>query len=232
MRATGEGRYRLVLLDADDTLFDFKACERAALREALGEFGIPWGDSAFEEYARANGEAWAAFEKGALTHETLKTRRFEDFLRRMGIEGDAGALGALYVERLSEQGILMPGAEAVLEDLSASYLLALVTNGIKEVQRRRLGGSPIARYFAAAIISGEAGFAKPDPRMLEAAAKAVGFSDKSRMVMVGDSLSSDILAGINYGIDTVWLNPKGEGCGETRPTYEIRELAELPGVLR
>ena len=225
------GRYELVLFDADDTLFNFGSCEAAALREALGDAGIPWNALALEEYAIANREAWAAFEKGALTQEELKTRRFEDFLQKMGIESDAQVVGAMYVERLSEQRILMPGTEETLSRLAASYKLALVTNGIKEVQRRRLSASPIARYFAATIISEEVGFAKPDPRMLDAAARAAGVSDKARMVIVGDSLTSDIRAGLNYGIDTVWLNPRGESPGTTRPTYEIRALPELLEIL-
>jgi 2-haloacid dehalogenase len=224
-------RYELVLLDADDTLFDFGACEAAALREALLGAGIPWNDTALREYAGANREAWAAFEMGALTHEELKTSRFEDFLGRMGIVADARALGVLYVERLSEQRFLLPGAEETLAGLSASRKLALVTNGIKEVQRGRLGASPIARFFAAIVISEEVGFAKPDPRILDAAALAAGVSDKARMVIVGDSLSSDIRAGMNYGIDTVWFNPRGESPGATRPTYEIRALPELLEIL-
>jgi 2-haloacid dehalogenase len=224
-------RYELLLIDADDTLFDFRACEEAALRAALGESGIAWSERALREYALANREAWTGFERGLLTHEELKLRRFEDFFARMGIQGDAREVGARYVARLSEERILMPGAEAVLRLLAPLHTLALVTNGIKEVQRGRLRGSPIARYFAATIISEEVGFAKPDPRMLDAAARAAGFSDKSRMVMVGDSLSSDVLAGLNYGIDTVWLNRNGADCGETRPTYEIRDLRELPAIL-
>jgi 2-haloacid dehalogenase len=80
-------------------------------------------------------------------------------------------------------------------------------------------------------ISEEVGFAKPDPRMLDAAALAVGVSDKSRMVIVGDSLNSDIRAGLNYGIDSVWLNSRGESPGATLPTYEIRALPELLEIL-
>jgi 2-haloacid dehalogenase len=224
-------RYELVLLDADDTLFDFGACEAAALWAALGDAGIPWSDRAPEEYARANREAWAAFEKGLLSHEELKLRRFEDFLGRMGIEADARIVGGLYVERLSEQRVLMPGAEETLRRLAVSYKLVLVTNGIKEVQRRRLKGSPIALYLSATIISEEIGFAKPDPRMLDAAARAAGVSDKSSMIIVGDSLSSDIRAGLDYGIDTVWLNRRCESSGATRPTYEIRALPQLLEIL-
>lgn len=78
-----------------------------------------------------------------IAHEELKTRRFEDFLCRLGLEGDAWALGRLYVERLSEQRILLPGAEEALAYLAPSYTLALVTNGIKEVQRRRLEASDL-----------------------------------------------------------------------------------------
>jgi len=227
----GDRHYDLVLFDADDTLFDFGACEAAALRGAIGEAGIPWSERVLEAYSRANREAWADFEKGMIAHEELKTRRFEDFLRRLGLEGDAWVLGRIYVERLSEQRILMPGAEEALAYLAPSHTLALVTNGIKEVQRRRLEASPIARFFAATIISEEVGYAKPDPRMLDAAAHAVGISDKSRMILVGDSLSSDIGAGLNYGIDTVWLNRRGEGCGPKPPTFEIRTLSELASIL-
>jgi len=224
-------RYDLVLFDADDTLFDFGACEAAALKAALEDARIPWSDRALEEYAGANRDAWAAFEKGLLTHEDLKWRRFEDFLGRTGIEADPRVLGALYVDRLSDQRTLLPGAEETLRGLASSYILVLVTNGITEVQRRRLKGSSIASYFSATIISGELGFAKPDPRMLEAAARAVGIAEKSRMVIVGDSLSSDIRAGLDFGIDTIWLNGRGGSAGDARPTYEIRSLVELLAIL-
>jgi HAD superfamily hydrolase (TIGR01549 family) len=125
----------------------------------------------------------------------------------------------------------MPGAEETLRRLAVSHKLVLVTNGIKEVQRRRLKGSTIALYLSATIISEEIGFAKPDPRMLDAAARAAGVSDKSSIIIVGDSLSSDIRAGLDYGIDTVWLNRRGESSGATRPTYEIRALPQLLEIL-
>jgi 2-haloacid dehalogenase len=228
---TLRGKYDLVLIDADDTLFDFGACEGAALRAALGEAGLTWSEGAFAAYVQANREAWAEFEKGAISQDELRTKRFRVFLQRTGLACDPELLARLYVARLSEQAALLPGAERVVRELSARYKLALVTNGIAEVQRGRLSRSPISPCFSAVVISGEIGLAKPDPRMLEAAARAAGAGDKARMVMVGDSLSSDIRAGRAFGIDTIWLNPRGESAGDAKPTLEIRSIEELLEIL-
>ena len=108
----------------------------------------------------------------------------------------------------------------------------VVTNGIKEVQRSRIGRSPLEPYFSDLVISEEAGSSKPSPAIFEHACARLGFHDKDRMIMVGDSLSSDIRGGVNFGIDTCWFNPgsKANDSG-LRPTYEIRELSELRTIL-
>jgi 2-haloacid dehalogenase len=140
----------------------------------------------------------------------------------------------MYVERLSEQRILMPGAEEALSPTwLASHTLALVTNGIKEVQRQKArSASPIARYFAATIISEEVGYREarpPHARRRGPCRRRIG--QGSHGDSSGIRLTSDIRAGLNYGIDTVWLNRRGEGCGPKPPTFEIRTLSELASIL-
>ncbi|MDX9954606.1 MAG: HAD-IA family hydrolase [Anaerolineae bacterium] len=138
------------------------------------------------------------------------------------------AFSTCYLERLGQAGHLLPGAVALLEALSGKIGLALITNGIAAVQRSRLACSDLERYFDAVIISEEVGAAKPDAAIFDAAFAAMGCPPKATVLMVGDSLTSDITGGIAYGLDTCWFNPQAK----PRPVglqlrYEIRRLDEI-----
>ena len=90
---------------------------------------------------------------------------------------------------------------------------------------------PCAKYLSAFIISGELGVQKPDPRMLYAALEALGGVDKSRALMVGDSLTSDIRAANRAGIDACWYNPEGKVAPpEYSIRYEIADIRALPDI--
>lgn len=110
--------------------------------------------------------------------------------------------------------------------------LAIITNGIKDVQLSRIQGSPLCNTFEQIIISEEAGSQKPEPGIFDYAFAKLGITDKSKVLIVGDSLTSDIQGGKNYGIDTCWFNPleKANEAG-IKPTYEIRDLSELLRII-
>ena len=137
-----------------------------------------------------------------------------------------------YLEHLSRGTDLIDGAEAVLERLSARAGMVLVTNGLQDVQRSRFARSTIGGYFRDLVISEEVGAAKPDGRIFDAAFRALGNPRKEEVLMIGDSLSSDIRGGADYGIDTCWFNPEGKPReGEIEIRYEIRRLSELPPIV-
>jgi 2-haloacid dehalogenase len=224
--------YELVLLDADETLFDFRRAEGYALEGAFAQFGLEYTESAFRDYDAINKGLWAALERGETDQASLKVERFRLLFERRGAGPDAALFAEAYVGWLSRASFLLEGAEEACEYLAGKHTLAIVTNGIKEVQRARLEASAIRRFIDHIVISEEAGCSKPGAGIFEYACAKAGFRDKAGMIMVGDSLGSDIKGGIDFGIDTCWVNLVG-AANETlfRPTFEIRRLAELRDIL-
>jgi 2-haloacid dehalogenase len=221
-------KYEVVLLDADETLFDFKKAESWALGEAFSLSGLALTEGAAAAYDEINASLWRRLERGELDQRTIRSERFRLLFERLGVGRDPRAFGELYVERLSTAAFLLDGARELCERLSAARRLAIVTNGIADVQKSRLARSPIARFIELAVVSEEVGSAKPDPAIFSKALELLGVSDKSRVVMVGDSLASDIKGGIAYGIDTCWVNLRGSAPDPAiAPTYTARSLAEV-----
>ena len=219
--------YDAILIDADDTLFDFRGAEKNAIGAIIQQLGI-LDEAAPQVYHRLNRACWEAFERGEVTQAELRVRRFRDFLKHYGLDADPQEVGEAYTEALSHQSLLLPGALEAVRAVAAQLPVAVVTNGIPKVQHGRMDPSPLRKHLSAFIISGELGVQKPDPRMLYAALEALGGVDPSRALMVGDSLTSDIQGGVNAGLDTCWFNPgHAENPGKVSPTYEIASLEEL-----
>ncbi len=228
----GRPRYRWLLFDADDTLFDYGAAEAAALREAFELHGIPYGAEHLARYQRINLQAWRELEEGRITQAVLRTRRFEHLFATLGVTADAPAFAETYVDRMAAQAQLVDGALEVVRALAATHRLAIITNGLADVQRRRLAASPVRAHVAELVISDEVGAAKPHRAIFDAAFARIGMPSTSEVLMIGDSLSSDIAGGTSYGLDTCWYNPLGlPGRADLVPTYEVRHLLELPLLL-
>jgi 2-haloacid dehalogenase len=221
-------KYSVVFLDADETLFDFRKAEGWALNEAFRRRGLSLTDGAGAAYDEINAGLWRRLERGELDQRTIRSERFRLLFERLGIGEDPRAFGELYVECLSTAAFLLDGAEELCERLSATRRLAIVTNGIADVQKSRLARASIARFIERAIVSEEVGSAKPDPAIFAKALELMGVSDRSSVVMVGDSLTSDIAGGIAFGIDTCWVNLRGSAPDPAIvPTYVARSLAEV-----
>ena len=225
-------RYRWLLFDADNTLFDYDRAEREALTQTFAEIGRPVQAGLHEQYRQINGELWQAFEQGGVTQNFIKVQRFARLLDAAAIDADPAAMSKRYLHHLSQGDFLIAGAEEVVRSLHGRYQMLLITNGLKEVQRPRIARSALAPYFDGLVISEEVGAAKPDGRIFDVAFDMMGRPEKSKVLMIGDSLSSDIAGGRAYGIDTCWFNPSGRPADpENNITYVIAELAQLASVL-
>ena len=225
--------YKAVFFDADDTLFDYPKAERAALRACLREFGlrIELG-ILIDSYRRHNLELWQAFERGETDQAALRVERFRRVAAEFGIPGlPLDRISSFYVEALSGQPQLFPGALAIVRRAAKKFPLALITNGIAAVQRRRFAASPIMPYFQAVVISEEVGIAKPDPRIFAPALQKIGV-EAADVLYVGDSVTSDMAAARNAGMDFCWFNPAGTPvpAGYT-PAFIIADIQELPDRL-
>lgn len=224
--------YLWILFDADNTLFDFDRAEAQALVETFSDRGLAFQADYASLYKRINAEIWGEFELGQITSTRLRAERFERLFRAAGIEGDAQAFSRAYLPNLAKGSQLIQGAEELVRDLRGTYRLGLVTNGLTDVQRPRLQASAIADCFEVVVVSDEIGVQKPEAGFFEVAFEQMGQPPRSEVLLVGDSLSSDIQGGNGYGLHTCWYNPGGKPADARYPaTYEIRKLVQLKNVL-
>jgi 2-haloacid dehalogenase len=224
-------KYSWLLFDADDTLFDYPKAEANALQTTLEQSGLKFRPEFFEIYGRYNQQVWREFERGEVTALELRVKRFRLFFQHLDIEIDPATVSPLYLQNLARGADLLPGAEAVIRAVKGKYHLALVTNGLKDVQRPRLGSSAISDCFERVFISEEVGAAKPSPEYFEIVFHAIGRPPKNKVLLIGDSLTSDMRGGVEYGIDTCWYNPAGKTT-DLAVTYEIKRLEELKALLK
>lgn len=226
-------RYEVILFDADETLFDFKKSEREAFKNAILELNIPYDENYhLKIYQEINTAIWKEFEEGLITQQELKVERFRRLSDALKIDFDAHAFAASYIKHLADASFLYEESLSLMKTLATSHKLLIVTNGLQAVQTKRIGESDIAKYLDAMIISEAVKVAKPNPRIFELALEAIGYTDKTKVLMVGDSLTSDIQGGINFGIDTCWYNPNQTlNKAKIQPTYEIHTLNQLKDLL-
>ena len=220
--------YTTFILDLDHTLFDSDASEAAAFAAALDVVGVSDPENYTAPYRRINIDLWAAVERGETSAQQVRTRRFELLVEEASIDADPLLMADTFVAGLVANGELYTGARDVLEQLGKQASLALLTNGLSEAQRGRVERLDIDRHFDAIVISAEVGTAKPGTDIFDIVFEQLNFPQKESTLMVGDSLTSDIQGGTNYGIDTCWYNPKIKKPGSSdQITHEIRQLDEL-----
>jgi len=207
-------KYEFLLFDADGTLLDFLRCEDEALREALVEMGLSPDDRMVAEYSRINDSLWKMLERGEIDKDVLVYRRFELLFELYGIELDAKEMAGKYVNNLSKKGYVLDGARALCESLYGKARMFIVTNGVEFIQRGRYDRCGLDGYFEDIFISDCIGFNKPDVRYFLGVAEKISGFDKKKAIIIGDSLTSDMRGGLNYGIDTCWYNPAGKPCPE------------------
>ena len=222
-------KYYCILFDADNTLLNFDAAENKALAETLVNFGIEPDAETVQTYRTINEELWRQLEKGQIRREKLFGERFSRFLKAIDAAGDGVEMNRCYLEQLSTHPDLMsPEVLDVLRELSEVATLAIVSNGARKVQTRRLAESGVMNFMEDVFISEKMGCEKPNARIFDAALRALGVENREHVLVVGDSLTSDIQGGVNAGLDTCWFNPgHAENPGKVSPTYEIASLEEL-----
>jgi len=220
--------YDIVLLDADMTIWDFEASEKLALEDTVNFIGAEMTEEVFSFYHKINSALWKAFDLKQVTKEELSYRRFAELLMFLRKEGDPLALNRYYQQRLGAHSIMLPGAEEMCRTLAERCTLYILTNGMHVAQVGRFEKSPIKKYIKDMFISEDMGCQKPDKEYYDKVFAIIGLEDKSRAVMVGDSLTSDIQGGINGGVDTIWYNEKRKPHNPAiMPTYTAYTMDEI-----
>lgn len=225
-------KYDIILIDLDETIFDFKMAEKMALGKTIKAFGLEPTEEVISRYHVINRGLWRQLEEGTVTHQQVLEDRFGNLFAAFGKAVDKAACGAAYGDGLGERHYWLPGAEEALEKLQGKYRLFIASNGTASVQRRRMDSADLYRFFEDIFISQEIGADKPDPAFFEGCFAKISDFDKSRVMIVGDRLTSDIAGGNNAGIATCWVNAHGEPRNpQIHVDYEIKSLADLPELL-
>ncbi len=226
-------RYKYLLFDADDTLFDFPKASSRAFENMCRAHGIPYTPEIYRLYHEINLELWAAFDRGELTKEFITLERYVRFLKALDLERDPAACNRDYLAALGECVYPLPHAEAVCRELKAQgHRMYIVTNAVASVQRSRLQGSAFAELFEAAFISEEAGAAKPSRAYFDYVRRRLPGLTEENALVIGDSLSTDIQGANNAGLPCCWFNPaKRPRRAGLRVDYEISDLRELLNIV-
>ena len=227
-------RYDVLLFDADNTVLDFDSSEEQALRRAFSDDGLEFSPNTLEVYRKNNISQWQLFEQGKLTKSQVLINRFELTFRDLNLPSDkAKHTGDLYEEYLKDGFFVVPHAVEVLTALQDTCRLYIVSNGVAEIQNSRMKGSGLEKYFLDRFVSETVGYPKPQIEYFNYCFGHIDNFDKSKTLIIGDSLTSDIQGGVNAGIDTCWFNPKHlNNASELAPTYEIDDLRQLLKIVR
>ncbi|NJC25164.1 YjjG family noncanonical pyrimidine nucleotidase [Neolewinella antarctica] len=223
-------KYEWLLFDADNTLWDFSAAEASALERTLVKRDIAWSEEVLGDYRLINHRVWSDYEAGNLPKTQLRTIRFSRLLEQYRLDHPAEELSIDYRTYLAESTHMLAGAVELLESVRDRYKLAMITNGLKEVQRPRLRSTQLEKYFEFIVISDEIGAAKPNAVFFDHAYRQMAGVDKSKVLVIGDNPNADVRGALDYGFDACWLRhpgtPDHPKLGATHKIRDIRELAQ------
>ena len=221
-----------LFLDLDDTILDFKMAERVAIGKTIRQFGVEPTEEIRQLYHQINKWHWEQLELGKLTRQEVLENRFGVLFEKLGRTVDAAACARAYGENLAIGHWFLPGAEEAVDSLHKKYRLFLASNGTASVQKGRMTSANLYRFFETVFVSQEIGFNKPSREYFDACFARIPGFDREKAIMVGDSLTSDILGGIRAGIKTCWVNPGHlEARADIPADYEIENLSQLESLL-
>ena len=222
-------RYENLLFDLDMTLLDFNAGEFSALKKTFAEYGVDIDEEKHNAYSDINQSLWKRLEKGEIDKRGLSELRFPTFVKYLGLDLDGLKLDKEYKDNLSFEAIVIDGVRETCLELSKKYDLYVITNGTDYIQRRRLKLSGLEPFFKAMVTSDEARAPKPKKEFFDFFFNKTN-TDKDSSLIVGDSLTSDILGGVNYGVDTCLVG-KTVSDGKIRPTCTVNDIRQILNIL-
>ncbi len=225
---------KVILWDIDGTLLSFKQAERVAIGACFAQFGLgELTDEMLAEYSAINASYWKRLELGELTKPQVLRGRFEEFFGRYGLDtGCVDDFNAAYQVRLGETVVFNDNADALVRTLRGKVRQYAVTNGTLIAQRGKLKNSGLDQLLDDVFISDVIGVEKPGKGFFDAVFAAIGHYERDEVLIVGDSLTSDIQGGNNACILCAWYDPAGQDVPTgLRVDYHIRHLDEVRAIV-
>lgn len=226
-------KYKYLLFDADETLLDFKLAEETAFSKLMELKGIENSPLLYKQYSAINQSVWERFEKGIIKKENIGFVRYSEFIEKIGVKADAAELDMTYHILLGQQGQVIDGAKELCAALKeCGYSINIITNGFADTQRSRFEVSGLNKYIDRKFVSEELGVQKPKKEFFDKVFKIIGCCEKEKYLVIGDSMTADIIGGINAGIDTCWFNRNGKkNSFDVEAVYTVGSFEEIRKLL-
>ena len=225
---------KVLLWDIDGTILDFLAAEKVAMKKCFEVCGIgECTDEMIARYSIINKKYWEKLERGELTKPEILVGRFDEFFKTEGIVTDCAAeFNKEYQGRLGDTICFCDNGYELIKSLMGQVKQYAVTNGTKIAQDRKLAKSGLIELFDDVFISEELGVEKPGIGFFEKVWEKIGRYNSDEVMIIGDSLTSDIKGGNNAGILCCWYNPKGASNDKgVKVDYEIDNLNKVKEIL-
>ena len=226
--------YKHLLWDVDGTVLDFNSAEKYAMKTLFAKYNLgEIGDEKISLYSKINTKYWQMLERGELSKSEVLIGRFIEFFETTGVDTSiAERFNLDYQVTLGDHIEFIDNAKEILLSVKGKYVISAVTNGTKRAQQKKLYLSGLDKIFDAIFISEDIGFEKPNRQYFEIVFDNLVIKDKSEVLIIGDSLSSDMKGGYDMGIDTCWFNPSKKVNSLNIPvTYEIDNLSKIYHII-
>lgn len=223
-----------ILWDVDGTLLDFIAAEKAAIKTLFGEFNLgQCSDEMIKRYSEINKTYWQRLERGEITKQEVLVGRFKEFFKSEGIDiSVVEEFNSLYQLRLGDTIVYHDDSLEIIKSLQGRVRQYVVSNGTVEAQSKKLRLSGLGELVDGIFLSEHIGVEKPNIEFFDKVLEEIKPADRSSILIVGDSLTSDIQGGKNAGIVTCWYNPLGDKAPDKyRIDYEISDLHQIYEII-
>ena len=226
-------KYNTILLDFDDTLVDFYDAEDKAFHNMAKHYHHYPTAEDFQFFKQINQAHWEAFQKNKLTKDEVLSHRFIEYFNHYCIEVDGKQADVTFRDELAKAPIKhFDSTLETIDRLAQNNKLYIVTNGVTDTQKRRIAQLQFKDIFDGVFISEETGYQKPMIEFFDYVFEKIGKDKRKSTIIVGDSLTSDVLGGKNAGIATCWFNVRNKKNNSgINPDYEIKSLRELVDLI-
>ena len=224
-----------ILWDVDATLLDFHAAEKAAILKLFRQFHLgECTEEMLQRYANINRGYWERLERGELTRDQVLVGRFQEFFEKEELDVSAApAFNEAYQSSLGDTIVYRDDSYHIIKSLRGKVKQYVVSNGTIVAQEKKLRLSGLGELMDGVFLSEELGVEKPNKAFFDKVFKEIGDMDRDTVLIVGDSLTSDIRGGNNAGIRTCWYNPGNVALIEgVHVDYEITDLHEVYDLLK